>query len=181
MKKKLDTRGSTLVISLIILSVLLTVGMIISNVIIRDISLNRNFSYSRQAYFAAESGLNKTLWLIKNSIFNNNDADLFQNINFSPYVDNAIDMCPDFWDEDDNCPCPIAPYNANCISSGDIKLITSGGLTRDGATYDVYMKIDYNNKENDDLNRIIYITSIGKFHNIEKKLEYNLCLGKNCI
>jgi len=181
MKKKLDTRGSTLVISLIILSVLLTVGMIISNVIIRDVSLNRNFSDSRQAYFAAESGLNKALWFIKNDIFSNNDADLFRDIDFAPYANSTIDMCPDFWDENNICPCPISPYGDSCTSSNDANLIISGELLQGGAVYDVYIKIDYSNDKKDDLSRIISITSVGKFHNVEKKLEHNICLGKNCI
>ncbi len=181
MKNKLNTKGSTLVISLIILSVLLTVGMIVSNIIVRDISLDRNFSNGEQAYFAAESGLKRSLWLIKNDIFSNSDADIFQGINFIPYVDSVIDMCPDFWDKDSNCPCPISPYGEACNSFNDKNLILSGELSDDGYTYDVYIKINYADDSEDNFNRMVYIISVGKFRNVEKTLEYSMCLGENCL
>ena len=173
--------GSTLLASLIVLSVFLTVGMIVSNIIIRDISLNRDFGDSNYAYYAANMGYQKALWLLNNEIFSNDDAHAWD-VTFSPYItDMNIDMCPDTWDEEGlECPCPIFPTVEDCQGSASPQLIISEEVYPGGPSYEVYFFLDYNDAVPNNLNRTITLTSIGSYNNAQRKIEYSACIGNGC-
>ncbi len=177
-KKK--SKGSTLLISLIILSVVLVVGMIVSNTIIRDVVSNREFGESNYAYYAADMGLKKAIWLFNNEIYSNEDLESKWGYSDEDFFVNGVNMCPGSWNEvAQECPCPIS-LTGNCAvaSSDPEELIIDG--TINNANYKVYLKIIYNSGDSNGLNRTVYLTSVGSYGKVRRKLKYNTCIGNMC-
>lgn len=169
-------QASALVISLLVLSVLLAGGMLVFDVIIKDLVANRKFGESNYAYYAADVGLKKTIFLLNNKIYNNGT-------DWGSFYLSDIDMCPTDWDELANeCPCPIMPSDppACAVSSSlDPILIMEGNIN--SAHYQVYLKIVYNDTTNPfGLDRTIYLISIGSYGDAQRKLEYQTCIGNFC-
>lgn len=176
-KIKINNNGTVLILSLIILSILLTIGMIISGVVIRDIATNRGTHNSDSAYYAASAGISKALWLINNNIYSNDDAVFLGYQQWSYYIDSKINMCPDFLKKkNSDCSCPVTPYDNKCISDNEGDLIVSGKIDESNSDYNVYININYDT----DGNRILRLTSIGKSGEFKRALENNICLGVNC-
>ncbi|MBT4403007.1 hypothetical protein HOC90_04160 [Candidatus Falkowbacteria bacterium] len=165
--------GSTLLISLIVLSIFLTIGMIVSNIIIKDISLNRDHGDSNYAYYAADMGLKKAIWLLNNEIFTNGHA-------WGDFYASGVDICPSAWDEEtQECPCPVYQDTPACVHPVDSTLILDNYIYPNGPRYRVYMFLEYNSGANG-LNRKLTLTSIGTYHNNKRKLEYSTCIGNMC-
>jgi len=171
--KYINNKASTLIVSVITLTVFLTIGMIVSNVIIKDIGSNREYGESKYAYYAAQMGLKKAIWLLNNEVYTyNGNSSAMGN-----FYESSVDMCSLIISE---CPCPIEPLSNSCV---DATVVSPGSIIIDddinGANYKVYALLSYNNGT-DGLNRKLTITSIGKFNNTTRKLEYSTCIGNFC-
>lgn len=79
----INKKGNILLITLMILTSVLVITLGVANLIIPNIAMNRTQSYSLKAYFASETGAEKSLWSLRkgglNCATNNQCIDFSQN------------------------------------------------------------------------------------------------------
>jgi len=63
-----DNRGSALLVALLVMGVLISVSLVLSNLIFREVRIVRGVLESGRAYYAAESGIEVSLYKIKNNL-----------------------------------------------------------------------------------------------------------------
>lgn len=64
-KPRVKTRGSALLISIVLSALILTVGIMSARLAVRELELSADLFLSEKAYFSAESGVEKALFLLK--------------------------------------------------------------------------------------------------------------------
>lgn len=60
------TSGSTLLVSVVLAGIMLTIGVLSARMTVREVEMSADLYLSEKAYFSAESGVEKSLWLLKN-------------------------------------------------------------------------------------------------------------------
>jgi len=64
-KPRVKTRGSALLVSIVLSALMLTVGIMSARLAVRELELSADLFLSEKAYFSAESGVEKALFLLK--------------------------------------------------------------------------------------------------------------------
>lgn len=65
LKPKIKPQGSALLLSILLSGLMLTVGIMSARLAVREVQLSADLFLSEKAYFSAESGVEKSLWLLK--------------------------------------------------------------------------------------------------------------------
>jgi hypothetical protein len=69
------TEGSAMLISIVLSALMLTVGIMSARLAVRELELSADLFLSERAYFSAESGVEKALWLLKDDPINHVEPD----------------------------------------------------------------------------------------------------------
>lgn len=65
LKPRVKTRGSALLVSIMLSALMLTVGIMSARLAVRELELSADLFLSEKAYFSAESGVEKSLFMLK--------------------------------------------------------------------------------------------------------------------